>query len=50
VKVALDQDSVLRATRDLVEAVNDFRRYVSDKPDILTRGLLRRLEGVKKVV
>ncbi len=44
VTVALDADQIVKATENLVAAVNDLRRFVADKPEILTQGLLRQLD------
>jgi len=43
VTVALDAASVVAGAQRLVQAVNDVREFVADKPDILSRGLLSRL-------
>jgi|GEM_PF-5213245 len=44
VTVALDADQIVKATEDLVAAVNDLRRFVADKPEVLTPGLLQQLD------
>jgi flagellar hook-associated protein 2 len=44
VTVAYDAAAVVAATQRLSEAVNDVRSYVEDKPQILSRGLLGRLD------
>ena len=43
VSVALSAEAVVYATRRLVGAVNELRAFVSDKPQILSQGLLARL-------
>ena len=43
VSVALNADEVVSGTARLVGAVNALREYVADKPQILSRGLLARL-------
>jgi len=43
VTVALDAASVVAGAQRLIQAVNDVREFVADKPDILSRGLLSRL-------